>query len=175
MDLQEGLKKIVAIFEKEDIPYMIVGDFATSFYNQYRFTADIDCVLQIYPHHIENIVKYFPDWLSFLEAFKGNAERGIVFNLTDYETGVKYDFMLYQDSDYNWKAFERRHKIKFNNLECYIASPEDLIIAKLLWFNISQSGKQLDDIKFLLTLDNLDKQYLDLWATKLFIKRHGLF
>ena len=60
MDLQKGLKKIITIFNDENIPYMIVGGFATSFYNQYRFTADIDCVLQIYPNHIEKIVKYFP-------------------------------------------------------------------------------------------------------------------
>ena len=56
MDLQYGLKKIITIFNDEKIPYMIVGGFATSFYNQYRFTADIDCVLQIYPNHIEKIV-----------------------------------------------------------------------------------------------------------------------
>ena len=113
--------------------------------------------------------------MPFLEAFKGNAQRGIVFNLTDYETGVKYDFMLYQDSDYNWEAFQRRHKVTFSNIDCFIAAPEDLIISKLLWYEMSKSGKQLDDIKFLLKLDNLDKQYLELWTSKLFIKRHGLF
>ena len=175
MDLQYGLKKIITIFNDEKIPYMIVGGFATSFYNQYRFTADIDCVLQIYPNHIEKIVKYFPDWLPFVEAFKGNAQRGVVFNLTDYETGVKYDFMLYQDSDYNWGAFERRHKVTFSNIDCFIAAPEDLIISKLLWYDISKSGKQLDDLKFLLKLDKLDRQYLEMWTSKLFIKRHGLF
>ena len=70
MDLQHGLKKIITIFNDEKIPYMIVGGFATSFYNQYRFTADIDCILQIYPNHIEKIVKYFPDWLPFIAAPK---------------------------------------------------------------------------------------------------------
>jgi hypothetical protein len=175
MDLHKGFKKIVDIFNSEDIPYMIVGGFATSFYNRYRFTADIDCVLQIYPHHIEKIVKHFPDWLPFVEAFKGNAERGIVFNLTDYETGVKYDFMLYRDSDYNWIAFERRHKVTFDDIDCFIASPEDLIVSKLIWYNISKSGKQWEDIQFLLKLENLDKQYIELWTTKLFINCHGLF
>jgi hypothetical protein len=175
MDLIDGFKKIINVFNEEDIGYMIVGGFATSFYNQYRFTADIDIVLQIYTRDIEKIVKHFPDWLPFLDAFKGNAARGIVFNLTDFETGVKYDFMVYQDSDYNWTAFERRHKVKFNDVDCYIASPEDLVIAKLMWYNISKSGKQLDDIKFLLKLENLDKNYIELWTTKLFINRHGLF
>jgi hypothetical protein len=175
MDLIKGFEKIVNVLEGEDIPYMIVGGFAASFYNRYRFTADIDFILQIYPHHIDNIVKHFPEWQPFAEGFKENAKQGIVFNLTDFETGVKYDFMIYQDSDYNWTAFQRRKKVNFSGVECFIASPEDLIIFKLIWYNISKSGKQKEDIEFLLTLDGIDRNYLYLWATKLFIKRHGLF
>lgn len=175
MDLALGLRKIVNIFNQEGIPYMVVGGFATSYYNKYRFTSDIDCVVGMYPNNLDLLVKHFPDWTLFLESFKQNAERGIVFNLTDFESGVKYDFMLYQDSDYNWAAFERRKKVRFHEIECYIATPEDLIIAKLIWYNISKSGKQLEDIKFLLQMEKLDKQYLNLWTTKLLINRYGLF
>lgn len=175
MDLQKGFIKLIHIFDTENIPYMIVGGFATSYYNRYRFTADIDCVLQIYPNHIEKIVRHFPEWLPQLEAFRGNAERGIVFNLIDFDSGIKYDFMLYQDSDYNWEAFSRRQKIEFEGVSCFIASPEDLIISKLIWYNISKSGKQKEDIQFLLTLENLNKWYIELWTSKLFINKHGLF
>ena len=175
MDLIKGFHKIIHVLEKEDISYMIVGGFATSYYNRYRFTADIDFVLQVHPHHIDSIIKHFPEWKPFAEGFKESAVRGALFNLTDFDSGVKYDFMVYQDNDYNWTAFQRRRRIEFSKIECYIASAEDLIISKLIWYNISQSGKQKEDIEFLLTLDGLDRNYLDLWATKLFIKRHGLF
>jgi len=174
MDLTKALQKIADVFEKEEVSYMIVGGFATSYYNRYRFTSDIDCVVGMYPHNIEKIVKHFPDWMSFLPAFKENAERGIVFNLTDFDTGVKYDFMLYQDSDYSWTAFERRKKVTFSGIDCYIATAEDLIISKLQWYNVSESGKQLEDIQFLLKLKNIDFQYLKLWTSKLYIKTHGL-
>ncbi len=175
MDLIKGFQKIIHVFEVEDISYMIVGGFATSYYNRYRFTADIDFVLQIHPHHIDKIIKHFPEWEQFKDGFKENTKRGSMFNLTDFETGVKYDFMVYQDSDYNWSAFQRRKKIEFSAVECFIASAEDLIISKLIWYNISKSGKQKEDIEFLLTLDGLDRKYLELWTTKLFINRHGLF
>ena len=175
MDLRQGFKKLITVFDTEDIPYMIVGGFATSYYNRYRYTADIDCVLQIYPNHIEKIVKHFPEWLPSLGAFRENAERNIVFNLIDFESGVKYDFMLYSDSDYNWGAFKRRQKIEFEGITCFIASPEDLLISKLIWYNMSKSGKQWEDIEFLLSLENLDKQYIELWTSKLFINCHGLF
>ena len=175
MDFQKGLQKIVQVFDKESLPYMIVGGFALSYYNRFRFTADIDCVLQMHPHNIEKIVKHFPDWMPFLEAFQENAERGILFNLTDFSTGVKYDIMLYQDNDYNWTAFERRRFVDFMNVKCYISSPEDLIISKLMWYGASKSAKQLEDIKFLLQEDSLNLQYLEIWITRLNIPRYGLF
>lgn len=175
MILLKALKKIVDVLEEEDIGYMIVGGFAVSYYNRLRLTVDIDFVLQIYSFHIEKIVKHFPDWLPFLDGFIDNAEKGIVFNLTDFETGIKFDFKLYEDSDYNWTAFERRKKLDFSGVKCYIASPEDLIISKLIWYNMSNSEKQWGDLNFLINLDGLDMQYLELWTTKLFIKRHGLF
>lgn len=175
MNFQKGLQKIVEIFEKEEIGYMIVGGFAMSFYNRFRFTADIDCVIQIYSHDVEKIVQYFPDWLAFIEGFKESTEKGLMFNLTDFETGIKYDFMPYQDSDYAWTAFERRRKENFMEIECYISSPEDLIISKLQWYAASKSAKQLEDIKFLLKEEKLNQQYIDIWTKRLNIKSYGLF
>lgn len=175
VNFKKGLQKIVTVFEEEKIAYMIVGGFAMSYYNRFRFTADIDCVLQIYPHYIEKIVKHFPDWLPYLEHFRECADQGILFNFTDFETGVKYDMMLYQDSDYNWRAFERRREVTFLDIKCFISAPEDLIISKLRWYALSDSAKQLEDIKFLLRESSIDHQYLTGWTDRLNISRYGLF
>lgn len=174
-NLLEALKKIVSVFDQEEITYMIVGGFAVNFYNRARMTVDIDFNVQIYPDQIGLIMNHFPDWTPFIPAFKENAERGIVFNMIDFETGIKYDFMLNQDSDYNWAAFERRRIVDFLGVKCAVASPEDLIISKLIWYNISKSEKQWADIQYLLELPQLNREYLNLWTTKLFINRHGLF
>lgn len=97
-----------------------------------------------------------------------------MFNITDFETGVRFDFMTYKDSDYNWAAFERRKKINFLNQECFIASKEDLFISKLIWYNISKSDKQLEDLQFLALDQSLNRQYITFWTTKLFIDTHGI-
>ena len=173
--LLEGLQKIVDALTTENVDYMIVGGFAVNFYNRARFTVDIDFVLQIHPHHVERILQHFPDWMPFLESFEESASKGQVFNITDFETGVRYDFMTYQDSDYNWTAFERRRKVDFLGIECMIASPEDLIISKLIWCSISKSEKQLADITFLLEEVDLDYQYLKLWTQRQNILTYGLF
>lgn len=175
MDFKIALQKLADAFDNEKIDYMLVGGFATAFYNKYRYTADIDCVIQMYPHQIPKIVQHFPDWKWAEDGFIENAKRGIVFNFTDFESAIKIDFMLYQDSDYNWEAFQRREKVTYYEIETYIASKEDLIISKLMWYNISQSGKQMEDIEFLLTLDKLNMGYIKGWTTRLLIKTHGLF
>ncbi len=173
--LLKGLEKIINVLETEEIPYMVVGGFAVNYYNRARFTNDIDFVLQIYPFHIEKIIKHFPDWIPFLESFKDSAEKGMLFNITDFETGVKYDFMMYKHSEYNWTAFERRQEVDFLGIKCKIASPEDLIISKLKWYESSGSEKQLGDIVFLLNETELNKKYLEIWTNRLLINRHGLF
>jgi len=170
----KALKKITDILNEEEINYMIVGGFAVSFHNRARTTNDIDLVLQIYPQHVKLILKHFPEWQGFEESFIESAKRGMLFNITDFETGIRYDFMTYQDSDYNWRAFERRKEVEFFGIKCYISTKEDLIISKLKWYNITPSEKQMEDLKFLLLDKELNKDYLKIWRTKLKIKTHGL-
>ena len=170
----KALKKIIKILETEGINYMIVGGFAVSYHNRARTTNDIDLVLQIYPQHVKLILKHFPDWQGFEESFMESVKRGILFNITDFETGIRYDFMTYQDSDYNWAAFERRQSVKFFDTKCYICSKEDLVISKLRWYNMTPSEKQLEDLKFLLLDKSLQMNYIKIWVMKLNLKTYGL-
>lgn len=171
---QIALKKITDILNEEEIGYMIVGGFAVSFHNRARTTNDIDFILQIYPHHVSTILKHFPEWQDFEDSFKESVKKGELFNITDFETGIRYDFMTYQDSDYNWTAFERRKEVEFFEIKCYISSKEDLIISKLKWYNISSSEKQMEDLKFLLLDKGLNMDYIKKWSNRLLIKTHGL-
>lgn len=170
----KALSKITEILNKEKINYMIVGGFAVSYHNRARTTNDIDLLLQIYPRDVESILKYFPDWQGFEDSFKESVRYGIVFNITDFETGIRYDFMTYKDSDYNWVAFERREEVEYMGISCYISSKEDLVLSKLRWYNISRSEKQMEDLKFLLLDKTLNKNYLLTWISKLNLKSYGL-
>jgi hypothetical protein len=169
-----ALQKIVNILDTEKIDYMIVGGFAVSYHNRARTTNDIDLVLQIDPHHVGAILKHFPEWQDFEESFIESVMQGQLFNITDFETGIRYDFMTYQDSDYNYAAFNRREKVIFFDNDCYMSSKEDLVISKLKWYNLSKSEKQFEDLKFLLLDDELDLNYINLWSKKLNIKTDGL-
>ena len=173
--LLQTLQNATKALETEEISYMIVGGFAMSYYNLARFTTDIDIVVQIYPDNVDQILLHFPDWIPHAESFKQSVAQGQMFNLIDFETGVRLDFMAYKDSDYNWVAFGRRQKVDFLGVSCLISSPEDIVISKLIWYNLSKSEKQKEDILFLLREAELNRSYLEGWADKLFLKRHGLF
>ncbi|MEZ4777227.1 MAG: DUF6036 family nucleotidyltransferase [Bacteroidia bacterium] len=169
-----ALRKISEALDAEQIDYMIVGGFAVSYHNRARTTNDIDLVLQILPDHVNKILKYFPAWQGFEDAFKADVKSGMLFNITDFDTGIRYDFMTFQDTEYNWSAFNRRQKVSFLGISCYMSSREDLIISKLKWYNLSHSEKQMEDLRFLLLDETLNMEYLQLWTTKLKLPTHGL-
>jgi predicted nucleotidyltransferase len=171
---EQALKKITDILNDEGIDYMLVGGFAVSYHNRARTTNDIDLVLQIYPRNIKQIVAHFPEWKSFQESFEDSVRAGQLFNITDFDTGIRYDFITYQDSDYNWIAFERREEVEYFGIKCYMSTKEDLIISKLSWYNISQSERQLEDLKFLLLDADLDLQYIKSWTNHLKLKSYGI-
>ncbi|MCB0629635.1 MAG: hypothetical protein KDD15_07880 [Lewinella sp.] len=52
---------------------------------------------------------------------------GQLFNITDFETGIRYDFITYQDSGHNWTAFERREAVNLWGVDCFISSREYLV------------------------------------------------
>ncbi len=170
----QALKKITDILNEEDIDYMLVGGFAVSYHNRARTTNDIDIVLQVHPRNVSQIVAYFPEWKAFEESFEDSVRQGQLFNITDFETGIRYDFITYQDSDYNWIAFERREEVEYFGIKCFICTKEDLIISKLSWYNISKSERQLEDIKFLLLDQELNKSYIESWVNHLKIRSYGL-
>ena len=169
-----ALKKVVETLDKEGINYMLVGGFAVSFHNRARTTNDIDIVLQIHPKHIKLILKHFPDWSEYEEHFEESVKQGVLFNITDFETGIRYDFMTYRDSDYNWESFNRRKEVLFFGVKCYMSSIEDLIISKLNWYNITPSEKQWEDLKFLVLDKSLNMMYIKHWVQKLNLKSHGI-
>ncbi|MBC6995730.1 hypothetical protein QWY85_18055 [Neolewinella lacunae] len=170
--IKEALGKIVDALEQEGLDYMIVGGFATSYHNRSRTTNDIDVVVQIYASGIRNFVSHFPEWADQVEMFESLFTSVGMFNLTDWSTGIRFDIMAYNDSDYNWAAFQRRQKQAFLDKEVYFCAIEDLIIGKLKWYDVSKSEKQLGDLHYLVKAPDINWNYLNDWIARLNINTH---
>ncbi|MEM9991501.1 MAG: hypothetical protein AAF738_07025, partial [Bacteroidota bacterium] len=120
------------------------------------------------------IIQYFPEWKAHQEGFMKSVRKKELFNITDFDTGIRFDFMTYKDSEYNWTAFQRRTVVEFFGIKTFISTKEDLIISKLKWYNITPSEKQMEDLRFLLLDEGLNQTYLTIWLNRLNINTHGL-
>ena len=73
--------------------------------------------------------QYYADERHALQALANRSQ----FNVIDFATGWKVDFIIAQDSEYSRSALARRVKIEIEGTVVTISAPEDVVIAKLRW------------------------------------------
>lgn len=168
---QESLLiKIGAILDELNIPYIITGGIAVVVWGHPRFTADIDLVIELIPQKIDQLTKALlkigQDVYVDKEMIKQAIIRQGEFNLIHPTSGLKVDFwVLKRDDPFDQERMARKIAKQIKDQTIYFTSPEDLILAKLLWYKESQSTRQLEDIESILRIQKeLDRQYLKKWA-----------
>ena len=93
-----------------------------------------------------------------------------MFNLLAFAEGDKVDFWLLTSEPFDRSRFERRRIVDVSGMKLKVSTPEDTILAKLRWAELSGgSEKQFSDALrvYELQYSNLDHQYLQDWAGKL--------
>ena len=175
-DPRELLKNIARIFEKLKLPYSVTGGMAVLIWGRPRFTADIDIVIEIKPSDVKGLVKALKDLneSGYIDEDTANeiVRRGGEFNFIDGPTGVKVDFWVSDNGEFDLSRLKRRVAKEILGQKIYFVSPEDLILSKLKWYKKSGSSRHLEDAESVLKISEavLDKNYLTEWAEKLGIK-----
>lgn len=161
------LRDFVERVEKLDIAYMLTGSMAMMRYSVYRFTADVDMVLELQLKDAERIIGALePDYYVPHSAVSRAIESARMFNVIHRETAFKVDCAMKKSDEFQKNAFERRERTDFYGKELWIISKEDLIITKLWRAKDSHSDKQLSDVKNLLKA-GFDAEYTEKWTTRL--------
>jgi hypothetical protein len=170
---QEFFERVLLTLESLDIPYMVTGSVGAMLYGEPRLTNDMDVVVVLAPRHVQPLIAafgepafYVPSSDVILDAIR---ERG-QFNVIHIDSGSKVDLILRKETDFALAEFARRQRVVFTErLESQSATPEDIILAKLLYFREGQSGKHLEDIAGMLRVrgDQLDRPYLEQWVARL--------
>ena len=169
------VEPVVQAFERLGIPYYIGGSVTSSFHGIPRATMDVDLVADIQRKHVPLLVNllenaYYIDRDMILEAIQRRAS----FNMIHLETTLKIDVFILKSTLYDQEAFQRRRKgimDEEQQLELYLASPEDIILIKLDWFRMGGgvSERQWKDVMGVLKVQKkyLDMPYLQHWAEEL--------
>jgi len=166
----EAVRETLVALKAAGLPYMIVGSVAASFYGLTRATHDLDVVISLTSEGVEGLSAalgedFYVDEQAALEA----VDRHDMFNVVQMDSGVKVDFWMLRDDEFARTQFSRRQCLDFEGVPACVASAEDTVLSKLLWYQITPSDRQLSDVRGILELrkDRLDWDYLSDWAKRL--------
>jgi hypothetical protein len=169
------LERICDILENLRIPYMLSGSVAMNFYADPRTTQDIDIVVEMQDYDVSSFVKMLDDkFYYFQEGIYEEIRRKGMFNIIDFESGFKVDFIVRKNDLYEQVKFQNRRKTLYFDIDLWIISQEDLIISKLQWIQVLESEKQKQDIINLLDSEQLDLEYIKNWCRTLRLKTYKL-
>lgn len=169
------LEEVCHKLEKINIPYMLSGSLAMSVYTVPRMTRDIDIVIQLGIGDIDEFAELFNEgFYLHKEGIEQEIRSEGMFNVIDYKSGEKIDFIIRKNTEFHIHEFERRTRAKAFGFETWVVSIEDLIISKLKWIQDLESEVQKRDIANLLNKSNVDRQYVTAWCEKLDLNTFNL-
>jgi hypothetical protein len=167
--------QVVSVLDALDIPYFIGGSLASAVHGVIRSTLDVDLIAEMSPEHIEAFVRALEgDFYVDAEMIQDAIIHQSSFNLIHLETMFKVDIFISKDTAFERSQFARRVKQTLDGESgqtAYIASPEDIILAKLHWYRLGGevSNRQWNDVLNICKVqgERLDRSYLETWADSL--------
>ena len=103
------LKILIRFFDSHKIPYMLSGSVAMSTYMVPRFTRDFDFIVHLKLQDVANFMDQFKEgYYCNEESVREAVNQKGMFNIIDYKSGYKADFVILKDESYRQKEFSKR-------------------------------------------------------------------
>jgi len=149
---------------------MVTGSYASSYHGEPRATLDLDIVIDPDRPALARLVADLQGADFYVDSDAASvalADRW-QFNAIGGDAS-KIDFIVRKDRPFSRAEFERRSSAELLGTPGYIATPEDMIIAKLEWAAATDTERQLRDVEGMVHANrgNLDEAYLRRWITAL--------
>jgi len=169
--LETFLRNILTALGRAEIAHMLTGSLASSMWGIPRATNDIDFVINPIREELFLLARLFREAGLYFprepidQAFDNRGSLNVI----DFSNGWKADLIIRKDREFSITEFRRRMETTVEDMYLHIATPEDVVIAKLEWWTISPSERQLNDIVGVLQVqgDNLDLRYMQHWIALL--------
>jgi hypothetical protein len=174
----EVLLRVVHLLDEQGIAYVVVGSLASSARGIPRATVDADIVADITPAQVPRLVSslqndFYIDELAVRRAVEGRRS----FNAIHFDSAFKVDFFVPSEEGVGRLQLARRQLERVTPEvaeEFYVATAEDTVLAKLLWFKSggAVSERQWSDVAGVIKVQGarLDLEYLREWADRLDVR-----
>ncbi|MFQ5843748.1 MAG: hypothetical protein ACE5JG_02045 [Planctomycetota bacterium] len=174
-DLLAALTPVVEALDRLGIEYQLGGSVASSVHGTARSTLDIDLVADLREDQTDLLVRalaadYYVDAGMIREAIRDRSS----FNVIHQGSMLKVDVFIPRDRPYDREALRRRRPDRLEGPEgarqFFVATPEDVILAKLEWYDRGgrASERQWSDVLGILRVQgDIDEAYLRKWAPEL--------
>jgi len=171
LSAQAVFERLRAALESSGVRYFVTGSFASSAHGVPRSTNDIDIVIAPTPQQLDALLDQFPEsefGSSREDAFDALRQRS-QFNVMDYGSHWKIDFILRQSTPFDASRFARRELVDIAGVRLYAASAEDVLITKLWWAKLGESERQIIDAAGIIRVQaaKLDSGYVEKWVSVL--------
>src|SRR5215203_6424500 len=115
------LKTIIEFLQKQNIPYMLSGSVALSIYTVPRATRHFDFVVHLQSKDINDLLAHFKEgYYCDRDAVKEAILENSMFNIIDYASGFKADFMLLKNEPFRQTEFERKARLEFEGMTIFV-------------------------------------------------------
>ncbi len=171
-----AFRQVLDALDALHIRYLVCGSIASSVYGVPRATRDIDLVALIRSEHVDRLAAalsgdFYADSQLMQEAISHNR----AFNVIHLASAYKFDIFPAADDAYVQAQFERRRlrrsSVEGEEVQFQVASAEDTILTKLVWYKSggSVSEQQWRDVVSVVETQRsrLDLPYLRQWAAYL--------
>jgi hypothetical protein len=166
-DIAGAFTHVVTTLEALEIPYVIVGSVAAASWGVIRATRDLDLAMTIGGASPTELVESLGSTGLYLprEAAITALRTSGSFNVLDPATGSKVDiFVCRLDDRFEQMRLERRVRLGVLGVDAWVASAEDLVLAKLRWRAETGSEVQWRDCVEIAMVNDLDVAHMHTWA-----------
>lgn len=163
------LAHVISGLDRAGIPYMVTGSLASSYHGEPRATRDVDIVVDPTPIALARLVDDLraADFYVDAEAAQTALAERTQFNAIGPDAS-KVDFIIRKDRPFSIEEFGRREPADLLGTPGFVATAEDLVIAKLEWAAATDSERQRRDVAGIVAVSaQLDVAYVEQWASAL--------
>jgi hypothetical protein len=163
--LEQVLRAVLPILERLGIPYIVTGGIAATLHGRPRFTQDIDLVIDPTRAQLLRLLDdldahFAVNHDAAQDAFARHGE----FNAIHCTLIFKVDFWFSTGNTFDKSRLARAQSIEVAPaLIARVATPEDVIISKLLWLQEGATERSADDVRGIVRARGagLDLAYLE--------------